>query len=186
MAPATPAVAAAAALEPAADRPTWVKSERYLPDGTRTDTPRPAAGPAGQLPGEGEARKPVLAAVGPAAAMPDEAHGKKGNASPTPAKAPAPASTPAEPPQGALTGYFAQVKSDQNRKAAEAELTAVADKYKGVLGQMQLITRSADLKDRGIWFRVLIGPVRSHDDADNLCKRLKGAGLQDCIVQKLD
>ncbi len=182
-----PAAAPVAVAEttPVADRPTWVKAEKYLPDGTRTDVPRPAAGP---LPGEGEARKPVLAAVGPTAIVPEQAPEKLESASATPAQAPPPAtaSAPAEPPQASVTGYFAQVKSDQNQKAAEAELAAVADKYKSVLGQTPLITRSADLKDRGIWFRVLIGPVKSHDDADNICKRLKGAGLQDCIVQKLD
>ena len=183
----TPATAptAIAAAEPVADRPTWVKAERYLPDGTRTDARRPSAG---ALPGEGEARRPVLAAVQPTPAMPEEAPEKTGSAAATPAQAAAssPAPAPAEPAQTALTGYFAQVKSDQNQKAAEAELAAVAEKYKGVLGDMPLITRSADLKDRGIWFRVLIGPVKSHDEAENVCKRLKGAGLQDCIVQKLD
>ena len=102
------------------------------------------------------------------------------------AAAPTLTQAPAEPASPAPGGYFAQVKSDQSRKAAEAELAAVAEKYKAVLGELPLMTRSADLKDRGTWFRVLIGPVKSHDDADNLCKRLKGAGLQDCIVQKLD
>ena len=102
------------------------------------------------------------------------------------AAAPTLTQAPAEPASPAPGGYFAQVKSDQSRKAAEAELAVVADKYKAVLGELPLMTRSADLKDRGTWFRVLIGPVKSHDDADNLCKRLKGAGLQDCIVQKLD
>jgi hypothetical protein len=185
IAAATPAMAptAIAASDLAADRPTWVKSERYLPDGTRTDARRPAAG---ALPGEGEARRPVMAAVQPAPAMPGEAPEKTGSAAATSTQAAALAPAPAEAAQTALTGYFAQVKSDQNLKAAEAELAAVAEKYKGVLGDMPLITRSADLKDRGIWFRVLIGPVKSHDEAENVCKRLKGAGLQDCIVQKLD
>ncbi len=155
--PAPPAISASA------DEPTWVKAERYLPDGTRTDVPRPAAGP---LPGEGEARKPVLAAVNPAAAVPGSSPGKQ---------------------ESVLAGgYFAQVKSNQNRSASEAELAAVAEKYKSVLGETPLSVRSADLKSRGIWYRVLIGPVESHDEAGSICKRLKGAGLQDCIVQKLD
>ena len=53
-----------------------------------------------------------------------------------------------------------------------------------MLGELPLMTRSAD--ERPGLMRVLIGPVKSHDDADNLCKRLKGSGPQDFIVQKLD
>ena len=60
------------------------------------------------------------------------------------------------------------------------------EKYKAVLGDVPMITRSADLKEKGIWFRVLAGPVKSRDEADSLCKKLKSAGLQACIVQKFD
>jgi hypothetical protein len=164
------------------DRPTWVRAEKYLPDGTRLDTLRPAAAPAVAALGEGEARKPALAAAAPQPPAADDAPKRMESV----AAAPALTQAPTEPASPAPGGYFAQVKSDQSRKAAEAELAAVAEKYKAVLGELPLMTRSADLKDRGTWFRVLIGPVKSHDDADNLCKRLKGAGLQDCIVQKLD
>ena len=188
IAPAPPAAAAADGL--IADRPTWVRAERYLPDGTRTDTIRPAIAPRVASLGEGEARKPAVAPIVPEPLVADEVPGRVeiAAAAPAPVQAamepvsPAPAPSPAAGPGG----YFAQVKSDQSRKAAEAELALVAEKYKAVLGELPLHTKSADLKDRGTWFRVLIGPVKSHDDADNLCKRLKGAGLQDCIVQKLD
>jgi cell division protein FtsN len=104
------------------------------------------------------------------------------SATPPPAAAAPILAQPATP----AAGYFVQVKSDQNRTAAEAELALVAEKYKDALGQIPLSTREADLKDRGIWYRVLAGPVKSHDDADSLCKRLKGAGVQACIVQKFD
>ncbi len=146
------------------------------------DSLRPAAAPAAARLGEGEARKPVLATAAPQPPAADQPAKRMDSA----AAAPTLMQAPAEPASPAPGGYFAQVKSDQSRKAAEAELAVVAEKYKAVLGEMPLMTRSADLKDRGTWFRVLIGPVKSHDDADNLCKRLKGAGLQDCIVQKLD
>ncbi len=143
----------------------------------------PAAAPRGAVSGIGEARRPVLAAAEPAPAP-------AGAAVIPPAGAPAvvpPASPPTvEPAPAPAGGFFAQVRSDQDLKAAEAELATVADKYKAVLGEVPLSTRQADLKDRGIWFRVLAGPVKSHDEAENLCKRLKSAGLQACIVQKLD
>ena len=62
-APAAPAPAAAEGQ--IVDRPTWVRAEKYLPDGTRMDSLRPAAAPAAARLGEGEARKPVLAAAAP-------------------------------------------------------------------------------------------------------------------------
>jgi hypothetical protein len=165
-----------------ADRPTWVRAEKYLPDGTRMDSLRPAAAPAAARLGDGEARKPVLAAAAPLQPpVADQAPKRTESAAAAPTLTQAPAE--AAPAPG---GYYAQVKSDQSQKAAEAELAVVVEKYKAVLGELPLTTRSADLKDKGTWYRVLIGPVKSHDDADNLCKRLKSAGLQNCIVQKLD
>ncbi len=165
------------AVQAQADRPTIVRAERYLPDGTRTDLRRPAAVPAVASANAGEVPSAVLAAAEPKpAAATDATQQTEG----------APAAPPPEPAPALSGGYFAQVKSDQNLKAAEAELAAVAEKYKGVLGEVPLTTRQADLKDRGTWFRVLAGPVKSHDDADNLCRRLKSAGIQDCIVQKVD
>ncbi len=170
------------AVQAQADRPTIVRAERYLPDGTRTDLRRPAAVPAVASANAGEVPSAVLAAAEPKPAPATDATQQTEGA---PA-APPPAQAAAEPAPALSGGYFAQVKSDQNLKAAEAELAAVAEKYKGVLGEVPLTTRQADLKDRGTWFRVLAGPVKSHDDADNLCRRLKSAGIQDCIVQKVD
>ena len=184
---AQPASAPASSPPPVAaqaqsDRPTIVRAERYLPDGTRTDLQRPAAVPAVAGTNAGEVPSAVLAAAEPKPAAATDATQQTEGA---PA-APPPAQAAAEPAPALSGGYFAQVKSDQNLKAAEAELAAVAEKYKGVLGEVPLTTRQADLKDRGTWFRVLAGPVKSHDDADNLCRRLKSAGIQDCIVQKVD
>jgi hypothetical protein len=186
-----PTLQAAHALT--ADKPIVVRGERYLPDGTRIDATAPAAEAQGSS-GLGEARAPVLASAAHpiATAQPVSAAPQAAVEAPVAALATPVATAPAAPEPAApvaavpLSGYFAQVKSDQNRKAAEAELSTIAEKYGTVLGQIPLSTREADLKDRGIWFRVLAGPVKSHDDADNLCKRLKGAGVQACIVQKFD
>jgi cell division protein FtsN len=150
----------------------------------------------------GQVRPPFLAAAQPPAApagvlaQPAQEEPVTAPASPPPAPA-APArpetsgapgakaaeQAPAEPAQPS-DGYFVQVKSDQDLKAAEGELTAIADKYKAVLGEVPLITRSVDLKEKGVWFRVLAGPVKSRDEASNLCGKLKSAGLPACIVHK--
>ncbi len=170
-----------AAERQAGGGPTVVRSERYLPDGTRTDIASPAPAPGTAKLDAGEARRALLAAAEPPVAL-------AGGAAPQTNGAPAegPAVQAAEPAPSSDIGYFAQVKSDQNEKAAEAELAAVMEKYKAVLGEVPLVTKSADLKEKGIWFRVLAGPVKSRDEAESLCKKLKSAGLQACIVQKLD
>ena len=105
---------------------TWVRAEKYLPDG---DAPWIACAlpptPAAARPGEGEARKPVLAAAAPQSPAADQAAKRVDSA----AAAPTLTQAPADPVSPAPGGYFAQVKSDGSRKAAEAELAAVAEKY---------------------------------------------------------
>jgi hypothetical protein len=175
----------------ATSKPTMVRSETYLPDGTRIDVARPAPIPSIVRLGAGKARPPFLAAAQPpeAAAMPTaaDAHSvtaarltETGNAA-----IPAPAQ-PAEPAPSLENGYFAQVKADQDQKAAEAELAAIVEKYKAVLGEVPLKTRQVDLKEKGVWIRVLAGPLKSRDDAANLCKKLKSAGIEACIIQKFE
>ena len=164
------------------DQQTVVRSESYLPDGTRTDITRPAPVPSIVRLGAGQVRIPFLVAAKPPGAM---ARGAALETNGAPAAGP-PVQAEAEPAPSLHSGYFVQVKADQDQKAADAELAAFLDKYKAVLGKVPLITMSADLKEKGIWFRVLAGPLKSRDEAASLCKKLKGAGLQACIIQKLD
>jgi cell division protein FtsN len=171
----------AAAERQVNDQPTAVRSETYLPDGTRTDAGRPAPVPSIVRLGAGQVRPPFRAAEQSLAALPQDEVLKTNSAPAEPLK-----QAGAEPAPSSDSGYFAQVKSDQDQKAAEAELASVVDRYKAVLGEVPLITRSVDLKEKGVWFRVLAGPVKSRDEAMSLCKKLKSAGLQACIVQKFD
>jgi SPOR domain len=175
----------------AASKPTIVRSETYLPDGTRIDAARPAPVPSIVRLGTGKPRPPFLAAAQPpeatAAPAPVETQAAPAaglaEANSAPAAVPVPAAEPAQPLEN---GYFAQVKSDQDQRAAEAELAAIVEKYKAVLGEVPVKTRSVDLKEKGVWIRVLAGPLKSRDEAANLCKKLKGAGIEACIVQKFE
>ncbi len=174
------------------EQPTVVRSETYLPDGTRADTAQPAAIPSVVRLNSGQARPPLLAAAKPANA-PAEAAPQPISVQPVVAPAPeaksgaateAPAQAAPAPASSSDSDYFVQVKSDQDQKAAEEELTAVVEKYKPVLGQVRLITRSVDLKSKGVWFRVLAGPLKSRGEASGLCEKLKNAGLPACLVHK--
>jgi cell division protein FtsN len=168
-----------------------VRSESYLPDGTRVDTVPLTPIPSIVRLGAAKPRAPFLPAAQPPEAAAVRAATEKDGASAAglveanaaPATAPVQA---AEPAPSLETGYFAQVKADQDQKAADSELAAISEKYKDVLGEVPLKTRAADLKEKGVWIRVLAGPLKSRDDAANLCKKLKTAGIEACIVQKID
>jgi cell division protein FtsN len=130
--------------------------------------------------GAGKVRPPFLAAAQP----PEVAAGTAAiEAKNDPVAAPVQVTEPAPTSE---SGFFAQFKADQDQKAAEAELAAIVEKYKAVLGDLPVKTRSVDLKEKGVWIRVLAGPLKSRDDAANLCKKLKSAGIEACIVQKFD
>jgi len=172
------------------------------PQPVAAEPSQPAAVPSIIRLDSGQVRPPFLAAAQPPAApagvlaRPAQEEPVTAPASPSPAPAaPARPETSAAPvakaaeqapaePAPPSDSYFVQVKSDQDLKAAQDELTAIADKYKAVLGEVPLITRSVDLKEKGVWFRVLAGPVKSRDEASNLCGKLKSAGLPACIVHK--
>ncbi|MGA7323921.1 MAG: SPOR domain-containing protein [Rhodomicrobium sp.] len=168
-----------------ADQPTVVRSERYRPDGTRIDIAEQAPVPSIVRLGAGQVHPPFLAAVQPPVARVEAAVPDAVDVS-GPAGRGALVKAAAEPAPSSIGGYFAQVESDQDEKAAEAELAAALDKYRTILGGVPLLTRPVDLKQKGVWFRVLAGPLKSRDDAKSLCKKLKSAGLQNCIVQKFD
>jgi len=111
-----------------------------------------------------------------------------------PGTAVAKSAPPAEPSPPVQTGssaaapsadsYFVQIKSERDEKAVKVDLKAASDTYKSVLNTVPLLTKSADLGEKGMWFRLLAGPVSSRDEATELCSKLKRAGLPACIVYK--
>ena len=80
------------------------------------------------------------------------------------------------------SGYLVQVSSQRNEVEAQAALRSLQAKYPNVLGGQQASVRRADLGTRGIFFRAMIGPFASRDQASQICGSLKAAG-GDCIVQ---
>ncbi len=172
----TPAPALPASGRQDIERPTAVRSETYLPDGSRADPEQPAAIPADDKLDSGAVRPSHPAVAEPANASAE--------ATPQPVRVQDIASPAAAP--SSESDYFVQVKSDQDLKAAEDELAAIAEKYKPVLGEVPLVTRSVDLKAKGVWIRVLAGPLKSREDAANLCGKLKSAGLAACLVNKAE
>jgi hypothetical protein len=75
-----------------------------------------------------------------------------------------------------------QVSSQRSESDAQASFRALQEKY-SQLRSRQLVVRRADLGSRGIYFRAMVGPFGSSEEANQLCSSLKQSGGQ-CIVQR--
>jgi SPOR domain len=98
--------------------------------------------------------------------------------------APAEANSPAAvTPRVIGSGYAVQVTSERNESNAQAALAALQTKHANQLSGRQLIIRRADLGAKGTYYRVLVSPFPSAEEAAGLCGRLKAAG-GNCIIQR--
>ncbi|MBZ0217829.1 MAG: SPOR domain-containing protein, partial [Fimbriimonadaceae bacterium] len=95
--------------------------------------------------------------------------------------APAPAPT-AEPATG--SGQFVvQVAARRSEEQANAAFTQLQSQYGSQVGRYKPLIQRADLGDRGVYYRLQIGPMASHSEAQQVCDNLKSAGLSDCLVR---
>jgi len=107
---------------------------------------------------------------------------------PTPAAASppaAPARLAAVPPAAQATSgaYSVQISSQRNESEAQVSFRSLQAKFPNQLGDRQPIIRRADLGEKGIYFRTMVGPFASVDQATQFCGSLKSAGGQ-CVVQR--
>jgi hypothetical protein len=103
-----------------------------------------------------------------------------------PAAAPATPSRPAlasGAPEAAAGSYTVQLSSQRSETDAQASFRALQSKFPNLLSDRQPIIRRADLGDKGIYFRAMVGPFASADQATQFCGSLKSAGGQ-CVVQR--
>jgi hypothetical protein len=92
-------------------------------------------------------------------------------------------------PQTAITtggesGMFVQIAARNDEAAARAAFADLQQKYAGVLGSHSPSVRKVDLGEKGVWYRLLVGPMASKGDADKLCEDLKTAGMKGCFSRK--
>jgi hypothetical protein len=80
-------------------------------------------------------------------------------------------------------GYTVQVSSQRSENDAQASFRSLQAKFPNLLGDRQLVVRRADLGNRGIYYRAMVGPFASVDQATQFCGSLKSAGGQ-CVVQR--
>jgi hypothetical protein len=80
-------------------------------------------------------------------------------------------------------GYLVQVSSQRNEADAQASYRALQSKFPTVLGPRSPLIKRADLGDKGVYYRAMVGPFGSPDEASQFCGSLKTAGGQ-CVVQR--
>jgi cell division protein FtsN len=90
-------------------------------------------------------------------------------------------------PSGAAStgggGYLVQVSSQRNESDAQTSYRVLQGKFPNVLGSRSPVIRRADLGEKGIYYRAMVGPFGSPEEASQFCGSLKTAGGQ-CVVQR--
>jgi len=88
---------------------------------------------------------------------------------------------PAAAPSGG--GYLVQVSSQRNEADAQASFRALQGKFPAVLGSHSPVIKRADLGEKGVYYRAMVGPFGTSDEASQFCGSLKSAGGQ-CVIQR--
>jgi SPOR domain len=84
---------------------------------------------------------------------------------------------------GASGGYLVQVSSQRSEADAQTSYKALQGKFPAVLGSRAPLIKRADLGEKGVYYRAMVGPFGSPDEASQFCVSLKSAGGQ-CVVQR--
>jgi hypothetical protein len=132
----------------------------------------PTAPPATHNPSSANASAPL--SLTPGGAQPDPA---------PPARVAAATPTQTAPAPSAGGGYVVQISSQKSESDAQASFRALQGKFPAVLGSRSPLIKRADLGDKGVYYRAMVGPFGSSDEASQFCGNLKTAGGQ-CVVQR--
>jgi hypothetical protein len=90
---------------------------------------------------------------------------------------------PTNPAATAGGGYLVQVSSQKSESDAQASYKALQGRYPTVLGSHAPLIKRADLGDKGVFYRAMVGPFSTPEEASQFCGNLKTAGGQ-CVVQR--
>ena len=106
----------------------------------------------------------------------------QGDAAPAPPHTRTAATAPSAAPSPG-GGNYVQVASMPTEGEAQTEFRALQAKFPSQLSGREPIIRRADLGEKGIRYRALVGPFASTEEAAQLCSSLMAAG-GNCIVHK--
>jgi hypothetical protein len=94
-----------------------------------------------------------------------------------------PTAQPIAPSAVSTGGYVVQVSSQRNEADAQASFRVLQGKFPSVLGSRTPMIKRADLGPKGVYYRAMVGPFGSPEEASHFCGSLKSAGGQS-VVQR--
>jgi len=87
-----------------------------------------------------------------------------------------------ESPAAQSDGAFVQVSAQKSESAAKSIYRGLRVKFKAIFGKLHPNTQRADLGDKGVYYRVRVGPF-ALADAKKICGNYKAAG-SDCVIAR--
>ena len=139
----------------------------------------------GTMPNNEPRKIKTLAVKGDAAENGGIPAGAAAPAKPDPAARSASAPTAlAQRNPSAAGDYLVQVSSQKNEADVQASYRALQNKFPAALGSRPPVIKRADLGDKGVYYRTMVGPFGSTEEAAQFCGNLKSAGGQ-CVIQKM-
>lgn len=90
---------------------------------------------------------------------------------------------PAEIIPGGGGNYLVQISSQRSEADARASFRALQRKFPSVLGSQTPVIRRVDVRQKGVYYRAMVGPFGTSGEAARFCRNLKLAGGQ-CFVQR--
>jgi hypothetical protein len=190
-APVIPAPAAASPQAPAgsgvlSNEPKKVRTVTIRSDGADMSG-RPVGAPAqtSRAAAPGSSRtSPTPTGNEPLSLDPQGKDQPKDQASEPPARirtATAPAATASRTSSASSGGLMVQLSSHKSESEALASFRTLQGRFPAELGGRQGVVRRADLGSKGVFYRAMVGPFASVQEATQFCASLKAAGAS-CVV----
>jgi cell division septation protein DedD len=88
-----------------------------------------------------------------------------------------------EDPGGSGEGFVVLVSSQRSEEAAQAAYSALQSRHPTLLAERPPIIKRADLGDHGVYYRTVVGPFDSAEEATKFCNRLRAGGGA-CVIQR--
>ncbi len=92
------------------------------------------------------------------------------------------APTAAAPAASGSNGFVAVLSSQKSRMDALKVFADLQQRYGDVLSNKPADVQEANLGERGVFYRAVVGPPGSRESAAQLCTQLKAAGFNGCWV----
>ena len=169
-APATAAPQQSASSAPGASEPKKVHTLSIRPDGADVSG-KPVAAPGSPTRGSGPLSLDPQAAPAPVAPAPRTRT----------ATAPAPSASDSPAATASSGGFLVQLSSQKTEAEAAASFHSLQAKFPNELGGRRPVIRRADLGSKGVFYRTMVGPFASGQEANEFCANYKAAG-GNCVV----